>query len=134
MRGIRLTPTVFALASGLVYVVALNSCSGGSSAGSGSNGSTSTVAATGTPRIQPVVIIFQENRTPDNLFHPLPNADIANTGVNSSGQTIVLQPTSLVGSYDLGHKHSFCEHVRQRQDGRSGPGKLRARQRVSVPS
>ena len=106
MRGIRLTIAVFALASGLVYVVALNSSSGGSSAGNGSNGSTSTAPAASSPRIQHVVIIFQENRTPDNLFHGLPNADIANTGVNSSGQTIVLQPTSLVGSYDLGHKHS----------------------------
>ena len=61
---------------------------------------------TGSARIQHVVIIFQENRIPDNLFHGLPNANIANSGVNSSGQTVVLQPTSLLGSYDLGHKQS----------------------------
>jgi len=101
MRTVRLALVLFALAPALVYVIALNSCSGGSG-----NGSTSTSTSSGSPRIQHVVIIFQENRTPDNLFHGLPNADIANTGVNSTGQTIALQPASLAGSYDLGHKHS----------------------------
>jgi phospholipase C len=52
-----------------------------------------------------VVVIFQENRTPDNLFHGLRNADIANSGVNSLGQTITLQPVSLVTTYDLSHRH-----------------------------
>jgi phospholipase C len=55
--------------------------------------------------IQHVVIIFQENRTPDNLFHGLPNADIANKGVNSHGKTITLAPISLANRYDLGHSH-----------------------------
>ncbi|HEY6370355.1 MAG TPA: hypothetical protein VIX37_07230, partial [Candidatus Sulfotelmatobacter sp.] len=55
--------------------------------------------------IQHVVIIFQENRTPDNLFHGLPNADIANKGVNSHGKTITLAPISLANRYDLGHRH-----------------------------
>src|ERR1700756_2093722 len=36
----------------------------------------------GAPRIDHVVIIVQENRSPDNLFHGLPNADIANSGVD----------------------------------------------------
>ena len=99
MRGIRLTITFLTLVSVLIYVVVLSSCSGGSAVGSSGSGSNSTsTTTTGSPRIQHVVIIFQENRTPDNLFHGLPNADIANTGVNSSGQMIVMQPTSLVGS------------------------------------
>ena len=55
--------------------------------------------------IQHVVVIVQENRTPDNLFHGLPGADIANSGPNSAGQTIPLTPTSLVTNYDLGHYH-----------------------------
>ena len=46
--------------------------------------------------IQHVVIIFQENRTPDNLFHdPVlisRGADIASSGVNSKGQTIAANP------------------------------------------
>src|ERR1700731_4929938 len=57
-------------------------------------------------KIQHVVVIFQENRTPDNLFHGLPNADIANSGLNSLGQTIPLQPIPLANRYDLGHRHN----------------------------
>jgi phospholipase C len=53
-----------------------------------------------------VVIIVQENRTPDNLFHGLPHADIANAGINSHGKLIPLTPVSLAGPYDLNHTHS----------------------------
>ena len=66
--------------------------------------------------IQHVVVIFQENRTPDNLFQDpvLINngADIASYGVNSSGDKITLSPIDLgtAGSnpqnYDLSHAHS----------------------------
>jgi len=66
--------------------------------------------------IQHVVVIFQENRTPDNLFQDSVlisrGADIASSGVNSLGQTIPLSPIDLgtVGSnsqnYDLSHAHS----------------------------
>jgi phospholipase C len=65
--------------------------------------------------IQRVVIIFQENRTPDNLFQDpvliARGADIASSGMNSLGQTIPLDPMDLgtVGSnpqdYDLSHTH-----------------------------
>ena len=57
-------------------------------------------------KIQHVVVIFQENRTPDNLFHGLPNADIADSGLNSRGQTIPLTPVSLASGYDLDHSHT----------------------------
>ncbi len=57
------------------------------------------------PKIQHVVVIFQENRTPDNLFHGLPNADIANSGLNSHGQMVPLAPISLKANYDLDHSH-----------------------------
>lgn len=40
------------------------------------------------------------------MFHGLPNADIANTGVNSLGQTITLVSTPLAINYDLGHSHA----------------------------
>jgi phospholipase C len=56
-------------------------------------------------KFQHVVVIFQENRTPDNLFHGLPNADIANTGQNSSGKVITLSPIPLANDYDLSHAH-----------------------------
>ena len=63
----------------------------------------------GPGQINHVVIIIQENRTPDNLFHD-PNliakgADIAIQGLTSSGAMIPLTPVSLVTSYDLGHEH-----------------------------
>jgi len=56
--------------------------------------------------LQHIIILFQENRTPDNLFHGLPNADIANSGINSLGQEIPLQPVSLQTSYDVNHGHT----------------------------
>jgi phospholipase C len=56
-------------------------------------------------RVRHVIVVFQENRSPDNLFHGLPNADIADSGLDSRGQTIPLTPESLAGSYDLGHSH-----------------------------
>ncbi len=67
--------------------------------------------------IQHIVVIFQENRTPDNLFqdpvlYQQRGADIAQSGVNSLGHTITLSPIDLgtAGSnpqnYDLSHAHS----------------------------
>ena len=65
---------------------------------------------------QHIVIIFQENRTPDNLFQdPVlisRGADIAVSGVNSSGQTLALAPIDLgttganPQNYDLSHAHA----------------------------
>ncbi len=57
-------------------------------------------------KIQHVVIIVQENRSPDNLFHGLPGADIANSGVASDGTTVALQPIPLANSYDIDHSHT----------------------------
>jgi phospholipase C len=66
--------------------------------------------ASGNPtKFSHIVIIFQENRTPDNLFHGLkrvlPAADIADYGINSKGEKIALQPVTLANAYDLGHGH-----------------------------
>jgi phospholipase C len=56
-----------------------------------------------------IVIIVQENRTPDNLFHgldqALPGADIANSGLDSFGEDVPLLPIPLANTYDLGHSH-----------------------------
>lgn len=86
--------------SGLLLT--LNGCSGVSS-GSG-----------GVPipqgKIEHVVVIVQENRTPDNLFHDpvlmTRGADIAGSGLNSLGQTIPLTAAPLGVDYDLSHAHS----------------------------
>jgi phospholipase C len=56
-------------------------------------------------KIQHIVIIVQENRSTDNLFHGLPNADTANAGLNSKGQSIPLTPVPLQNNYDLDHSH-----------------------------
>lgn len=61
-------------------------------------------------KIEHVVVIIQENRTPDNLFHdPVlmrRGADIATGAVNSSGAKVPLEPTPLGVNYDLNHSHS----------------------------
>jgi len=55
------------------------------------------------------VVIFQENRSTDNLFQDpvliARGADIAQSGLNSKGQQITLTPGSLASDYDLGHSH-----------------------------
>jgi phospholipase C len=60
-------------------------------------------------KIQHVVVVIQENRTPDNLFHDpvlmARGADIASSGTNSVGATIPLEPTPLGIDYDLAHTH-----------------------------
>ena len=59
--------------------------------------------------IRQIVVIVQENRTPDNLFQD-PNliaegADIASSGVNSHGQNIPLAVIPLANNYDANHSH-----------------------------
>ncbi|MBV8154879.1 MAG: hypothetical protein JOY98_10680 [Candidatus Eremiobacteraeota bacterium] len=55
--------------------------------------------------VKHVVIIYQENRTPDNLFQGLPGADIASWGLTHTGAHVALIPVSLAGPYDIGHEH-----------------------------
>jgi phospholipase C/sugar lactone lactonase YvrE len=66
-------------------------------------------ATTFAQTFQHVVVIVQENRTPDNLFQGLPNADIATSGINSLGQGIPLAPIDLANNYDLDHSHHGFE-------------------------
>jgi phospholipase C len=126
MSGVVLMRCLSTFLATLLLVIAavllsINGCGGGSK---------TTIITTSTPPspIQHVVIIFQENRTPDNLFQGLciapygnssacsttPSAsqyNIASSGVNSLGQTIPLSSIDLgsAGSnpdqYDLSHAH-----------------------------
>ncbi|MGC2449812.1 MAG: alkaline phosphatase family protein [Candidatus Sulfotelmatobacter sp.] len=61
-------------------------------------------------KFQHIVIIFQENSTPDNLFHDpvlmTAGADIASSGIDSAGKTIPLTPAPLGTNYDLSHAHA----------------------------
>jgi len=105
-----------------------------------SNGPLTLQLAT-TSSIQHIVVIFQENRTPDNLFQD-PNlikagADIALSGVNSKGAIIPLTPidlsstTSNPDTYDLDHSHSaftkMCDF-----DSTSGTCKMDGADLISV--
>jgi len=83
-------------------------CSGGGSSGGGIGMPPQSSPPPGQNKIAHVVIIFQENRSPDNLFHGLPGADIANSGLNSHGQVVPLVPVHLSGmlsKYDIDHRH-----------------------------
>ena len=70
--------------------------------------------------IHHVVIIMQENRTPDNLFQdPVliqRGADIASGGYNSKGDFIPLTPRPLNDYYDPRHMHQ--DFVRQFHNGK----------------
>ena len=61
-----------------------------------------------------VIIIFQENRTPDNLFgsNPKfePGVDVKASDVDSAGKVIPFGAVTLAGCYDLGHSHPAFEN------------------------
>ena len=75
----------------------------------------------GTTPIKHVIVIFQENRTPDNLFQGLCTANGGVPGCNASGaggnlrhrstyvdadgQTVPLTPVGLATNFDLDHSH-----------------------------
>lgn len=86
-------------------LVSLNGCGGGSS------GNSTTPPPPPTQKIQHVVVIFQENRTPDNLFQQdakliAAGADIQNFGINSQGEQITLTPAPLATDFNPDHSHS----------------------------
>ena len=56
--------------------------------------------------IRHVVVIVQENRSFDNLFHGFPGADTVSSGVASDGSTIPLQPVSMTRGIDPNHNYA----------------------------
>jgi phospholipase C len=90
-------------------LISVNGCGGGSS-----------LKSQGPPpptqKIQHIVVIFQENRSPDNLFQdPVlisKGADIHQSGLNSQGQTVPLTPVPLgcdpnnCQTYNPDHSHN----------------------------
>jgi phospholipase C len=59
--------------------------------------------ATGSGKITHVIFVIQENRSFDNLFQGYPGADTASQGMNSYGETITLQPSTLETVYLIDH-------------------------------
>jgi phospholipase C len=53
--------------------------------------------------VQHIVIIVQENRTFDNLFHDYPGADTASSGMTSDGKVVHLRPEGLEKQYVIDH-------------------------------
>jgi phospholipase C len=90
---------MFVLLSTGEFLLSLNGC----------GGTTTSISPPPSQAIQHVVVIFQENRTPDNLFQdPIlvgRGADIAASGLNSKGKMISLDPQDMVTDYDIGHGH-----------------------------
>lgn len=75
-------------------------------------------AAAGSSKIAHVVVIVQENRSFDYLFHAFPGADTVDAGYGH-GRKYVLQPWGLEKSEDINHAHvQFLEdYNRGKNDG-----------------
>jgi len=100
--------TAKALRSSCVAAIMLTACS----QGSGPPGNAIANMLPNSPtvsKIDHVVIIFQENRSVDDLFNGLPGADTVHSGMNSKGQTVPLRPVLLTAPYDISHEHSAFE-------------------------
>jgi phospholipase C len=65
-------------------------------------------APLGTNAIAHVVVIVQENRSFDNLFHGFPGADTVSSGKASFGN-VQLTPVSLATLFDIEHLHQTFE-------------------------
>jgi hypothetical protein len=87
--------------------------------------------------ISHVIIVIQENRTPDNLFQDSTligyGANIASTGACGS-QQVTLQPTPLITCYDLPHWPTSFQNAYASGRRRYGPSELGSKgsSRVSV--
>jgi phospholipase C len=60
-------------------------------------------ATPGSPKIQHIVIIIQENRSFNNLFYGFPGAKTAKYGYSTDKEKIALKPIGLATSWDLAH-------------------------------
>ena len=69
----------------------------------------STAARPSSRKIAHVVIIFQENRSTDDLFNGFPGADTVRSGLTSQGRRIALRPVRMTAPYDLDHTHAGFE-------------------------
>jgi phospholipase C len=110
MRRLLDRPGMILLSGLLLCTIGLLAMLGGCGGGSTSNNT----PPPPTPKIQHVVVIFQENRTTDNLFQdPVlvsRGADIQNYGIDSKGNKIMLVAGPLATDYDMGHGHkSFLD-------------------------
>jgi phospholipase C len=81
-----------------------------------------------------VVIIVQENRSFDNLFHGFPGADTADYGLSHDGTRVRLEPVSLRAPYDM--SNGFQDFIRSFDSGTMRGFDLRAivrRRHAQIP-
>jgi phospholipase C len=83
--------------------------------GDGNSASATITVGGSTGKIQHVVVIFQENRSTDNLFQdPVligRGADIRNYGFDSQQNKILLQELDLAADYNPSHSHGAFEDM-----------------------
>jgi phospholipase C len=109
--------TTFRSLAVLISVALLAGCGGSSPNPSSAAAAAHRASGTSTP-IQHVVIIMQENRSFENLFHGFPGANTVSSGVGH-GTTYTLQPIPLKWKYEMTHSHyQFLEDF----DGGKGDG------------
>jgi len=121
----------------LFFLIALAGCSLHQAAGTAA-APAMLPSSTGGPssKIQHVVIIVQENRSVDNLFHGLPGADTTNYGYNSLGKQVTLQPEPLTAPYDVSHTHGsyLTEYAKGQLNGFNlAPSKCEKRKNCPPP-
>ncbi len=104
----------------LVFAIVLLTLGGILASLNGCGGTSSTTPPPPPGKIQHVVVIFQENRTPDNLFQGLCTAnggvpgcgtgagqyDLAQKGTDSNHNIVPLQEVNLGVTYDPDHSHT----------------------------
>jgi phospholipase C len=91
-------------AAALALALAAGCGGGGSSGGGGAPGPVPTTTIN-PGKLQHVVVIVQENRSVDNLFHVLPGVDTVSYGLDSNNQPRQLLPVPLQIPYDPDHTH-----------------------------
>src|ERR1700737_3523392 len=83
------------------------------------NGAKLRVGSPLSDKIKHVIVIIQENRSTDNLFHGLPGADTANSGPMHDGTIVTLTPVPLGTPKDLPHSRAtyFVDWDKGKMDG-----------------
>src|SRR5271165_4024061 len=89
----------------LLGALAASACGGGGGGGSPPPPPpTPTPTPTGAGKIGHIVVVIQENRSVDNLFHGFPGANTVNSGMWGN-QQVTLTPFDLWSPYSIDHTH-----------------------------
>jgi phospholipase C len=90
---------------GVGLLSVLTACGGGGEATGGIGPPPGTPTPAGGHLPSNVIVVVQENRSVDNLFHTLPGIDTVDAGLNSKNQPVPLEAMPLQSSFDPTHTH-----------------------------